>query len=153
MNERFPLAYLFPLRIMSGLILLIEGWGKLRGGWLHGTPLMGMLGGWLQEAKPYHFFLPVVSTAHAHPKIFGMLVTAGELVVGASMFLGLASRLGAFLGAALLFSIAFASGQGLAPPGNAILLGALMLLFVLAPPGRFLGLDSRLRVRLPRWMV
>ena len=153
MNERFPLAYLFPLRILCGVILLLEGWGKLRSGWLHGSALLGMVDGWVEGGKPYHFFLPVVQSARAHPKIFGALVTAGELVVGASMLLGLLTRTTAFLGAALLFSITFASGQGLAPPGNALLMGALCVLFVFAPPGRVLGVDASLRNRLPRWMV
>jgi thiosulfate dehydrogenase [quinone] large subunit len=153
MNERFPLALLFPLRILCGVILLIEGWGKLRGGWLHGSALLGMLDGWIDAGKPYHFFLPVVQAARAHPKIFGALVTAGELVIGASMLAGLLTRITAFLGAVMLFSIAFGSGQGLAPPGNALLMGAMFVLFMLAPPGRVLGLDASLRNRLPRWMV
>jgi uncharacterized membrane protein YphA (DoxX/SURF4 family) len=153
MNERFPLAYLFPLRILCGVILLLEGWGKLRGGWLHGSALLGMLDGWAEGGKPYHFFLPVVQSARNHPKIFGALVTAGELVIGASMLLGLLTRTSAFLGAVMLFSITFASGQGLAPPGNALLMGALFVLFMFAPPGRVLGFDASLRNRLPRWMV
>jgi uncharacterized membrane protein YphA (DoxX/SURF4 family) len=153
MNERFPLAFLFPLRLLVGVILLLEGWGKLQGGWLHGTPLMATLGGWLEAGKPYHFFLPMVETARAHPKIFGALVTAGELVIGASMVLGICTRVGAFLGAVMLFSFAFGAGQGLAPPGNALLMGALFVLFLLAPPGRVLGVDARLRGHLPRWMV
>jgi hypothetical protein len=32
-------------------------------------------------------------------------------------------------------------------------MGALFLLFVFAPPGRFMGVDAVLRARLPRWMV
>jgi thiosulfate dehydrogenase [quinone] large subunit len=153
MNERVPLAYLFPLRILCGLILVIEGWGKLQGGWLHGSPLMATIGGWMDAGKPYHFFLPVVKSAYAHPKIFGALITMGELVIGASMLLGVVTRVSAFLGAVMLFSFAFGAGQGLAPPGNALLMGALFVLFLLAPPGRFLGLDTRLRGHLPRWMV
>ena len=49
--------------------------------------------------------------------------------------------------------IAAARGQGLVPPGNAVLMGALCALFVAAPPGRFLGVDSALQGRLPRWLV
>ena len=153
MNERVPLAYLVPLRVLCGLILIIEGWGKLQGGWLHGTPLLATLSRWVDAGKPYHFFLPVVETARRHPKIFGALVTGGELSIGASLLLGLLARLGAVLGAVLLFSFAFGAGQGLAPPGNALLMGALCLLFIVAPPGRVLGIDTRLQTRLPRWMV
>src|SRR6478672_5311985 len=149
MNERFPLAALLPLRLLCGLILVLEGWGKLQGGWLHGTPLMTTLGGWIEAGKPYHFFLPMVETARSHPKIFGALVTMGELVIGASMLLGLCTRVSAFLGAVMLFSFMFGAGQGLVPPGNALLMGAIFVLFLFAPPGRVLGVDARLRGRLP----
>jgi len=44
-------------------------------------------------------------------------------------------------------------GRGLAPPGNALLMAMIMLTFVIAPPGRVLGVDSALRTKLPRWMV
>ena len=153
MNERVPLALLVPLRLLWGAILIIEGWGKLQGGWLHGSALLETLNGWVSAGKPYHFFLPLVETARAHPKIFGTLVTGGELVVGTSLLLGLLSRLGAFVGAVMLLSFAVGAGQGLAPPGNALLMGVVCLLFVLAPPGRALGIDTRLRTRLPSWMV
>ncbi|HVV48850.1 MAG TPA: DoxX family membrane protein [Polyangia bacterium] len=153
MGERIPLGYLVPLRILCGLILVIEGWGKLQHGWLHGTPLLGTLDGWVEAHKTYGFFLPVVQSARAHPKIFGTLVTAGELAVGLAMLLGLLTRLAAFLGALLLFSFAFGGGQGLAPPGNALLMGAIFVVFLFAPPGRVLGLDAALRARFPRWMV
>jgi uncharacterized membrane protein YphA (DoxX/SURF4 family) len=153
MNERIPLALLVPLRIFWGVILVLEGWSKLKGDWLHGTPLLQSLDAWTAAQKTYHFFLPVVRTAQAHPKIFGTLVTAGELVVGAALVLGLCTRAASILGAAMLFSFAFGGGQGPVPPGNALLMGAVFLLFIVAPPGRVLGLDQALRARLPRWMA
>jgi uncharacterized membrane protein YphA (DoxX/SURF4 family) len=153
MNERVPLALLVPLRLLCGVILVLEGWSKFKGDWLHGAPLLTTLDAWTSAHKTYEFFVPVVATAHAHPKIFGALITAGELVVGAALVLGLATRLAAFLGATMVFSFAFGGGQGLVPPGNAILLGAILLLFVFAPPGRLLGLDHAFRSHLPRWMA
>ena len=89
MGERIPLGFLVPLRLLCGLILLLEGWGKLQHGWLHGTPLLGMLDGWVEANKTYAFFLPVVQSARSHPKIFGALITLGELSIGLSMLLGL----------------------------------------------------------------
>ena len=153
MNERIPLAFLVPLRLFCGVILVLEGWSKFQGDWLHGGPLLHTLDTWADAHKTYQFFLPVFETARRHPKIFGTLVTAGELVIGASLVLGLVTRLASFLGAAMLFSFAFGAGQGPVPPGNALLMGAILLLFVLAPPGRVLGFDQALRTRLPRWMV
>src|SRR5262245_40322847 len=120
MTERFPLAYLFPLRVLFGLILLLEGWSKLQGAWLHGSPLANTLGNWLAQDKPYGFFLPVVKLAHAHPKIFGSLVTIGEVAVGLSLLAGVLTRVGAALGALMLLGFALGSGQGLVPPGNAL---------------------------------
>ncbi len=77
----------------------------------------------------------------------------GELVIGATLVLGLMTRLASFLGALMLFSFVFGAGQRLAPPGNAMLMAAVLVIFVLAPPGRVLGLDAKLRGRLPGWMV
>jgi uncharacterized membrane protein YphA (DoxX/SURF4 family) len=153
MNERVPLAWLVPLRLLCGVIMVLEGWNKFQGGWLHGTPLLAILDGWVSAHRTYHFFLPVVETARAHPKIFGTLVTMGELVVGASMVLGLFTRFTAFLGALMTLSFAFAGGQGLVPPGNAVLMAALFITFMVVPPGRVLGIDHALRARLPRWLV
>jgi uncharacterized membrane protein YphA (DoxX/SURF4 family) len=153
MNERIPLATLVPLRILCGVILVLEGWSKLQGGWLHGTPLLSSLGNWMAAEKPYGFFLPVVKTAHAHPKVFGSLVTIGELAVGISLLAGVLTRIGSALGALMLFAFAFGNGQGLVPPGNAVLMGLICLMFVVASPGRVLGVDVVLRSRLPRWMV
>jgi len=153
MNERIPLATLVPLRVICGLILVLEGWSKLQGDWLHGTPLATSLGNWMAADKPYGFFLPIVKNAHAHPKVFGALVTIGELAVGISLLAGVLTRIGSALGALMLFSFAFGNGQGLVPPGNAVLMGLICLMFVAAPPGRVLGVDVLLRSRLPRWMV
>ena len=153
MNERIPLALLVPLRIFWGLILVLEGWSKLKGDWLHGTPLLQSLDPWVAAHKTYAFFLPVVHTAQAHPKIFGTLITAGELVVGTALLLGLCTRAAAILGAGLLFAIAFGAGQGPVPPGNALLMGVVCVLFIVAPPGRVFGFDQALRDKLPRWMA
>jgi thiosulfate dehydrogenase (quinone) large subunit len=153
MTERFPLAYLFPLRVLFGVILVLEGWSKLQGDWLHGTPLANTLGNWLAADKPYGFFVPMVKLAHAHPKIFGSLVTIGEVAVGLSLLAGVLTRIGAALGALMLFGFALGNGQGLVPPGNALIMAVVCVLFVAAPPGRFLGVDAALVNRLPRWMV
>jgi thiosulfate dehydrogenase [quinone] large subunit len=153
MNERIPLAYLVPVRLLWGIILVLEGWSKFQGDWLHGTPILRSLDGWVDAHKTYAFFMPVVQAARAHPKIFGTLVTVGELVIGSALVLGLLTRLASFLGAVMLLSFAFGGGQGPVPPGNALLMAAIFLLFIVAPPGRVLGLDQFLRDRLPRWMV
>ena len=153
MNERVPLAALLPLRFLSAAILLLEGYQKMTGEWFHGGALMRTTETWLDAHRAYHFFLPMLQSAHNHPKIFGSLITLGELTVGLCLLFGAATRLASILGLLLLGSITAASGQGLAPPGNALLMAMIMLTFVIAPPGRVLGVDATLRNRLPRWMV
>jgi len=153
MNERVPLAVLVPLRLLVAAILILEGYQKFMGGWFHGDSLLRTTQGWLDADRPYHFFLGMVKTAHAHPKIFGSLITLGELSLGLCLGLGVVTRLASLLGVILLGSITAASGQGLAPPGNALLMMAILATFVLAPPGRALGLDASLRTKLPRWMA
>src|SRR4051812_26064687 len=107
MNERIPLAYLVPLRLFWGIVLVLEGWSKFQGDWLHGTPILRTLDGWIDAHKTYAFFMPIVQAARAHPKIFGTLVTVGELVIGGALVLGLLTRLASFLGAVMLLSFAF----------------------------------------------
>lgn len=144
---------LFPLRLLVGVMLVLSGYQKFTAGWLHGDALLKTLNGWIDGGKTYHFFVPVIETARAHPKIFGTLVTAGELCIGAGLVLGLLTRVLSFLGMVMLLSFGLGAGQGLSPPGNAILMGAILFTFVLVPPGRALGIDQALRGRLPSWMI
>ena len=90
----------------------------MKGGWLHGTQLSSVLNDWVDAGKPYRFFMPMVETARAHPKIFGALVTLGEVVIGGSMLLGLLTRASALLGAVMLFSYAFAPVSGWSRPAT-----------------------------------
>ena len=153
MGERFPLLCLFPLRLLVGVILVLAGYHKFLDGWLHGTALMIILDGWMRDHKSYHFIVPVVATAHAHPKIFGALVTMGETVIGVAMVLGMFTRLVSILGTLIFFTFAFASGERLTPPGPAMLVGAIFFTFLFAPPGRVLGVDQAMRARLPTWLA
>jgi uncharacterized membrane protein YphA (DoxX/SURF4 family) len=152
MRERVPLLCLFPLRVLVGLMLVLSGYQKFQGGWLHGTALLVILEGWLHDHKSYPFIVSVVETARAHPKIFGTLVTLGEMIIGSALVLGLFTRLASILGTLVLLTFAFASGERLAPPGPAMLMGAILFTFVLIPPGRVLGVDQALRARLPVWL-
>jgi uncharacterized membrane protein YphA (DoxX/SURF4 family) len=153
MHERVPLAVLLPLRFLLALILIFEGAQKFSSGWLHGDALHAVTQKYLDAGVAYGFFMPFLKSAHAHPKIFGTLVTLGELFVGSALFVGVVTRLASFIGFLLMAAIAGVGGQGLAPPGNALLAAVILFTFLLAPPGRFLGLDQRIRNRLPRFMA
>jgi thiosulfate dehydrogenase (quinone) large subunit len=152
MRERVPLVCLFPLRVLVGVMLVLSGYQKFQSGWLHGTALLVILEGWLADHKVYPFILPVVETARAHPKIFGTLVTMGEMIIGSALVIGLFTRFASILGTLVFMTFAFASGERLTPPGPAMLVGAILFTFVLIPPGRVLGLDHALRGRLPAWL-
>ena len=122
MNERFPLAYLVPA---AAAVRRHPGAGRMeqaRGGWLHGTPLLRNLDRWLADDKPYGFFMPVVNVAHAHPEDLRLLDRdrrAGDRAVAAGRT-GDARQLGA--GRADVAVVRGGNGQGLAPPGNALLM-------------------------------
>src|SRR5262245_5870876 len=116
MTELFPVASLHPTSRRCVSIMVLEGWGKLRGDCLHGTPLSATLANWLAADKPFGFFVPMVNLAYAHPKIFGALVTIGELTVGLSMLFGVLTHISAVLGALMVFSFALGGGQGFVPP-------------------------------------
>src|SRR3569833_859549 len=116
MNERVPLSALLPLRFLSAAILLLECFQKMTGECFHGGALMRTTETWLDAHRAYHFFLPMLQSAHNHPTIFGSLITLGELTVGLCLLFGAATRLASILGLLLLGTITAASGQLLAPP-------------------------------------
>ncbi len=75
--------------------------------------------------------------------VFGPLVYAVEVFIGASLILGLVTRLGAALG--VLMAINLWLGLYSAPgewPWTYVFLIVIQLLFVLDPPGRCLGADA-----------
>jgi len=80
--------------------------------------------------------------------VFGPLVYATEVFIGASLILGLLTRLGAVLG--LLMSANLWLGLYSAPgewPWTYFFIIILQLLFIIDPPGRSLGFDVPLRRR------
>lgn len=153
MNERVPLAVLLPLRFLVAIILVVEGSQKFAAGWFHGDILQATAQKYLDHHVAFSAFMPLLKTVHAHPKIFGTLVTLAELVIGGSLLFGVCTRAASALGVLLYVAISGISGQHIYPPGNAPLVAAILVTFVLAPPGRMLGVDQRLRARLPPWLV
>ena len=155
MNERFPLAYLVPLRLLFGVILLLEGWGKLQGDWLHGdAAAAATLDRWLARRQAVRLLHADGEASRTRiPRSSGTLVTIGELAIGAVD----AGRAGHArqrrAGRDDVALVRGGGGQGLVPPGNALLMAAMFLLFVVVPPGRVLGIDAVAPGRLPRWMV
>ena len=121
---------LVPLRLLCGVILFSKGGGSCSMAGCTATPLLEQAGRLDRRGdKTYKFFLPVVQTARAHPKIFGALVTLGELVIGAVDGAGPAHAPRRVPGRAdaLLVRVRRRSGPG--PPGNALLMGAMFVTF------------------------
>ena len=84
-----------------------------------------------------------------HLAIFGPLVYLVELTIGVSLLLGLYSRGGALLGA--LMGLNLWLGLYSAPgewPWTYMFLIIIQLLFVVDPPGRALGADALMRLRI-----
>lgn len=82
--------------------------------------------------------------------IFGPIVYTAEVLIGASLMLGLLTRAGATIGALMVVNLwlGLYSAPGEWPWTYGFLL-IIQLLFVLDPPGRNLGADVILRRRLP----
>lgn len=151
MQETVRLLALLPLRLMVGAGLAYEGWGKLMEGWMHGNEVHNAMVTWLDKKRTYSFFIPFVEHFRDHPKIFGTLLTLGELGIGACLVVGLLNRPLSLLGFVMTLSIALGAGQG--PVGNATILAAVFLCFMLASPGRVLGIDRKLKGRLGSWLI
>jgi len=80
--------------------------------------------------------------------LFGLLVYSAEVMIGASLILGVLTRLGAVLG--LLMAMNLWLGLYSAPgewPWTYGFIVILQLLFMIDPPGRSLGVDVLLRRR------
>ena len=90
----------------------------------------------LQSALVRDFVLPNIA-------VFGPLVYAIEVLIGVSLILGLATRLGALLGA--LMAINLWLGLYDAPnewPWTYMFIIVVHLIYVIDPPGRSLGIDA-----------
>jgi thiosulfate dehydrogenase [quinone] large subunit len=152
MDELTHVWYLLPLRLFCGWSLLNTGLGKLSTGWLTTPELATILNGWLRDGKPYGFYAPFLRTVvlpHAH--LFSIVVSFGELLVGAALLAGLFTRIAAAAGMVLAGNFLFARGDGIGVNGTAPFL-AMFLTIALTNPGRALGLDGALRGRVPRWL-
>jgi uncharacterized membrane protein YphA (DoxX/SURF4 family) len=177
LRAQVPLVLLVFLRVVVGYELFMEGNDKLRQGYFEkaradasevGNPLEIKLKVWIEEERPaseragetgrarrphrmfgwYRFFLE--NAVLPHVWVFAVLVTAGEMVLGAMLMLGLLARVASFFGILLVANYLCATWHYGFPclPFN-ILLIALLLVFIIAGVGRCLGLDSFLNERFP----
>jgi thiosulfate dehydrogenase [quinone] large subunit len=159
---RTSLAWLSFIRIGVGLAMLSQGINKLGvnvGGppgqnWLvNAAPLKGILENAVKgpTIDPlYRSFLEGVVLPNVG--LFAVLVTAGEILVGLSLILGLLTRLGAYGGAFLHLNYMLMKGL---PAGGGYtdkLFLLLEIILAVTAAGYVLGLDGVLRQRLPAWL-
>ena len=146
LKERTYLWYLAVLRIYVGYYLLFQGIRKFQRDFPKGDWIGRQIGdlATLDLYPWYKNFLQ--SYVVPHSELFGYLVMVGEIAVGACLLLGLFTRVNALVG--LFMLINYYLGPGTARGGAMIAQQQtfiiLLAIFVLANPGRTLGLDGLL---------
>jgi len=146
LKERTYLWYISVLRIYVGYYLLWQGIRKFQRDFPKGDWIGRQIGDlatldlypWYKKFL-FDYVLP-------HQELFGYLVMCGELAVGACLLLGLFTRWSSLVG--LFMLINYYLGPGMAR-GGALLAQQqpfiiCLAIFVLANPGRTLGLDGLL---------
>lgn len=146
LKERTYLWYLAILRIYVGYYLFFEGLGKFRRNFPRGDWIGRQIGDLasLDIFPWYKTFLQRHVVPHS--ELFGYLIMIGEIAVGICLLFGLFTRLSALIGLVMLVN--YYLGPGMARGGYMIAHQQVFLialaLFVLASPGRTLGLDGLL---------
>ena len=146
LKEQTYLWYLSVLRIYVGFYLLRQGVGKFqrdfpRGDWI------GRQIGDISTLDLYSWYKKfLLDYVVPHHELFGYLVVAGEIAVGACLLLGLLTRWSALIG--LFMMINYTLGPGTARGGATLAQQQTFIvalaIFALANPGRTLGLDGLL---------
>jgi len=164
LDRQVPLACLLILRFFFGAYFLSSGWSKLAGGWLGqpvavtqptARPVLATILDQFAHANPYplykRFLLYLVIPRE---EAFRYLIVFGEMLIGISLFTGLATRVGAFFG--IFANLNYLLMKGLRSPeagvDYAFIAGLVTVL--LGNPGRVLGADallSRKRPLRPLW--
>lgn len=143
-KERTFLWYIVPLRLYVGYYLLLQGIRKYQRDFPHGDWIGRQIGD-LSNADLYSWYKTFLTDFVApHRELFGYLVVAGEILVGACLLLGLLTRFSALVG--LFMIVNYYLGPGMARGGvsmaqQQIFIISLAIIF-LANPGRILGLDG-----------
>jgi thiosulfate dehydrogenase [quinone] large subunit len=146
LKERTYLWYLAILRIYVGYYLFFQGIGKFQRNFPKGDWIGRQIGdiASLDLYPWYKAFLQ--SYVVPHSELFGYLIMIGEIAVGVGLLLGLFTRLSALVG--LFMLVNYYLGPGTARGGAMLAQQQTFIIalaiFVLAGPGRTLGLDGLL---------
>jgi thiosulfate dehydrogenase [quinone] large subunit len=146
-----PLAGL-PARLFAGWFFFKFGLDKATGGF-GGGALRSTLQGWSAET-PYAFYAAFLEgLVIPNAGIFAALVTAGEILVGAALLAGAATRLFALVGLFLCLNFLLATGAPLVSLERPVVFALLCLTVFASAAGRAVGLNYLLKSRLPRWIA
>jgi uncharacterized membrane protein YphA (DoxX/SURF4 family) len=146
LKERTYLWYLAVLRIYVGYYLFFQGVGKFQHNFAKGDWIGRYIGdvASLDLYPWYKAFLQRYVVPHS--ELFGNLVMCGEIAVGVCLLFGLFTRISALVGLAMLVN--YYLGPGTARGGYMLAHQQFYIialaLFVLAGPGRTLGVDGLL---------
>ncbi len=143
------------LRIFFGLFFIRAGTEKL--GNFSGQTLTYILTSWINGGNgvppnPYPWYVDFLKgTVIPHAALFAGLVTAGEILVGIGLLLGLFTPIVALIGAFLNLNYYLAGAQtGASDQGLNAMFIVVQILFSLACVGQYYGVDwFRLRQRHP----
>ena len=146
LKERTYLWYLSVLRIYVGYYILAQGIRKFLRDFPKGDWIGRQIGdiGTLDVFPWYRNFLQNYVVPHS--ELFGYLVMIGEITVGACLLLGFFTRFSACIGLFMLINYYLGPGmaRGGAPLAQQQTFIIALAVFVLANPGRTLGLDGLL---------
>ena len=135
------------IRAGLGLLFLSSAFGHLQRSWLvNPEPLRQSIDSYLQRGQTDAFYRPFLEgVVLPNALLFSQLIVLGELVVAASLILGLLTRVGAVISLWLLLN--FMLMKGLANPagsGDRLYL-LLSLVCIFTATGLAWGLDAQLR--------
>jgi thiosulfate dehydrogenase (quinone) large subunit len=144
LKERTYLWYIALLRIYVGYYMLQQGIRKFQRDFPHSDWIARQIGD-LATGDLYPWYKKfLVDFVVPHREVFGYLVMAGEILVGGCLLLGLLTRFSACVG--LFMLINYYLGPGMARGGAMMAQQqtfiVALIIFLLANPGRALGLDG-----------
>ncbi len=144
LKEKTYLWYIAVLRIYVGYYMLQQGIRKFQRDFPKGDWIGRQIGD-LATLDIYPWYKKLLMTyVLPHQELFGYLVMIGEIAVGAFLLLGLLTRWSALIG--LFMIVNYYLGPGMARGGATLAQQqtfiVALVLFVLADPGRALGLDG-----------
>lgn len=137
------------LRIYLGVLFLLAGGPKLGGTFAATLPEFLNR---VALTKGHGFYREFVQQAVLpNVDLFARLVSWGELLVGVTLVLGLATRLSAAVALLLLVNYMLAKGAWFwYPSSNDAALAAIAIALIIGAAGRTFGLDAMLARRWPR---